>query len=142
MAELLTITLGGALARQAPTFIWCPVTDTDTEAAEFVLTVAPSPQVNILTSPNLPDAYRNMAYSMIFAAEGGSGSGYTWSVVDGTLPPGLSLTPTGTLAGKPSAAGEFSFRVEVTDDSEPPHVAQIYYCRRSDTCSMAPRKTI
>lgn len=40
---------------------------------------------------------------------------YTWSVVQG-LPPGLALSPEDqTISGVPSAAGSFSFTVQVTD---------------------------
>ena len=42
---------------------------------------------------------------------------YTWSVVAGTLPPGLEL-PRGenTISGTPTTAGTFTFTVRVTDD--------------------------
>ncbi len=40
---------------------------------------------------------------------------YSFRLVGGSLPPGLTLwANTGTMAGVPTAAGTFSFRVEVT----------------------------
>jgi Putative Ig domain len=41
---------------------------------------------------------------------------YTWSVASGTLPPGLALAPaSGSLEGRPTAAGSFSFSLGVSD---------------------------
>ena len=41
---------------------------------------------------------------------------YTWSVASGTIPPGLALDPaSGALAGRPTAAGSFSFSLGVSD---------------------------
>ena len=45
---------------------------------------------------------------------------YSWSVVHGQLPPGLSLGANGTLAGVPSQMGEFSFTIRVRDSASPP----------------------
>jgi hypothetical protein len=42
---------------------------------------------------------------------------YTWSVVAGTLPPGLELPRReNTISGTPTTAGTFTFTVRVTDD--------------------------
>jgi hypothetical protein len=48
-------------------------------------------------------------------ATGGTGP-YTWSVVSGSLPPGLSLDPaTGTISGLATASGSFTFTLKVED---------------------------
>jgi CNT family concentrative nucleoside transporter len=50
-------------------------------------------------------------------ASGGSGS-YTYSTVDGSLPPGLTLDPhTGVISGKPTTATGSIFTVQVKDDT-------------------------
>jgi predicted hotdog family 3-hydroxylacyl-ACP dehydratase len=55
------------------------------------------------------------AYSATFHVTGGTGS-LTFSVISGTLPPGLALNAsTGTLSGNPKTAGSYSFTVKVTD---------------------------
>ncbi|MGA2273974.1 MAG: putative Ig domain-containing protein [Bryobacteraceae bacterium] len=55
------------------------------------------------------------AYSQTFTATGGGGtSTYTWSLATGTLPPGLALSAAGILSGTPTAAGTFSFTVQVS----------------------------
>jgi uncharacterized protein (TIGR03437 family) len=44
-------------------------------------------------------------------------SGYTWSVISGSLPPGLSLSPGGNLSGTLSTAGTYAFLVAAVDTS-------------------------
>jgi WD40 repeat protein len=43
----------------------------------------------------------------------------SWTVTAGTLPPGLTLNPDGTLTGTPMAASSTAFTVTVTDSSAP-----------------------
>jgi hypothetical protein len=58
------------------------------------------------------------AYSQAFTATGGAGaSTYTWSLVSGTPPPGLTLSAAGVLSGTPTAAGTFTFTVQVSSQS-------------------------
>ena len=45
---------------------------------------------------------------------------YRYQLASGSLPPGLILDQQGNLTGKPSAVGQFSFGVLVTDSSKPP----------------------
>ncbi|WP_294231262.1 SdrD B-like domain-containing protein [Prosthecobacter sp.] len=54
------------------------------------------------------------AYSAPLSASGG-GAPYVWSVISGSLPPGLSLSSTGILSGTPTQATTASFTVQVTD---------------------------
>ncbi len=68
----------------------------------------------ITSSPTLPTATQGIAYAFQFEATGGS-SPYTWSLVEGYLPPGLNLTETGVLSGTPADTGHFSFSVQVRD---------------------------
>jgi hypothetical protein len=43
-----------------------------------------------------------------------------WSVVAGTLPPGLTLPKReNTISGTPTTAGTFTFTVRITDDLDP-----------------------
>ena len=58
-----------------------------------------------------------VAYSATLAATGGV-TPYTWAVVSGALPPGVTLTAaTGALAGTPSKQGRYTFTVRVTDSN-------------------------
>jgi subtilisin family serine protease len=64
------------------------------------------------TSP-LPGGTVAAAYSTTLQATGGA-TPYTWSKVSGTLPPGLSLSGAGLLAGTSTGAGTYTFRVRAT----------------------------
>lgn len=45
------------------------------------------------------------------------GSSYVWTVVNGALPPGISLSTSGTLSGKPTTAGGYTFLIQAADSS-------------------------
>ena len=80
--------------------------------------VPPSTQLQITTN-SLQGGAVNQSYSAQLAATGGSRS-YTWTVVSGSLPSGLSLGSSGLISGTPSAAGSpVSFTVQVVDTSTP-----------------------
>ena len=69
-----------------------------------------------ITTTSLPGGIEDIPYSetVMTTAEVVS---VTFSVVSGSLPPGLSLdSSTGTISGTPTASGTFSFTVQVTSD--------------------------
>src|SRR3990172_6090679 len=71
----------------------------------------------IIVTTSLAPGVTAVAYSQTITASGGSGS-YTWSVVPGTLPPGLSLVQNGNagqISGTPSEIGTYTFTIRVTD---------------------------
>ena len=70
------------------------------------------------TGSPLPHATVGVEYSVTFAAAGGSGTGYTFLLLSGSLPPGLTLTD-GVLSGEPSTTigSPFSFTLQVTDSA-------------------------
>ncbi|MGK3945616.1 putative Ig domain-containing protein, partial [Streptomyces caeruleatus] len=61
-----------------------------------------------------PTAYRNVAYSQTFTASNGNAP-YVFSLVSGTLPPGLSFTNAGVLSGTPTTLGSYTFTIKATD---------------------------
>jgi hypothetical protein len=68
-------------------------------------------------SGNLPSGTVNQPYNAVLSVDGGSAP-YHFSVKTGVLPTGIGLNDsTGTLSGKPTTAGSFSFEVVVTDSS-------------------------
>ncbi len=87
----------------------------DTASQVFSLRVA-SRQINI-SAPTLSTGYVGLNYTPVqFAATGGSGTGYTWAVANGSaLPNGITLSAGGALGGQPTAAGTAAFSVTVTD---------------------------
>jgi hypothetical protein len=68
-----------------------------------------------LQTTTLPAGEVEQAYDANLTAIGGSGS-YSWSVVGGALPAGLTLDAvTGAISGTPTADGTSSFTVQVQD---------------------------
>ncbi len=93
----------------------------DTAARAFSVTIAAAPQPTpiTITTASLPNAKRNKSYSRALTASGGR-TPYTWSLVSGVLPPGLKLAAaTGTISGKATTLGTFSFAVHVSDTQSP-----------------------
>ena len=80
--------------------------------------VRPQPATLAVVTSLLPDGRRGSgyAYSARLMAEGGSGQGFGWSVIWGSLPPGLSLVGD-TIAGGATSDGTFGFTVRVTDSA-------------------------
>ena len=75
-----------------------------------------SSPINITTT-DLPSRTEDEPYSVQLNAIGGTGN-YTWEIVSGELPPGISLSPDGIISGEPDDTGTFIFTVRVTDDNE------------------------
>lgn len=67
------------------------------------------------TSP-LTDATENSPYVQIFSGAGATAP-YTFAVISGALPAGLTLDPNGLLSGTPTESGDFTFTIEVTDST-------------------------
>lgn len=71
-------------------------------------------------SSNLSGGTECTAYSVSISASGGTGSGYTWSISAGSLPPGLGIgasgTPSTTISGTPTTSGTYNFTVQAADD--------------------------
>jgi hypothetical protein len=84
-----------------------------TALREFSLTVTRPVQ---FVTATIPSATAGSNYSASLEALGGV-SPYTWRLSSGVLPPGVTLSPAGLLAGLPSAAGSFPFGVEVRDST-------------------------
>ena len=73
----------------------------------------------VVTTTSLPNGAAGQSYGAMVGAVGGLAS-YSWSVVAGSLPAGLSLNgSTGSIAGTPETAGTSSFTVQVTDGQAP-----------------------
>lgn len=83
-----------------------------TVSGNATLTVLP-PGALMVTTSSLPSAEQGEVYSATLTASGGS-SPYTWSLLSGSLPPGLSLSSGGVLSGTPAGTGVWSFTVQVS----------------------------
>lgn len=69
-----------------------------------------------ITTAELPDATVGQAYSQTLTASGGA-TPYSWSLVSGTLPTGVSLSIGGVISGIPSELGTSVFTARVTDSA-------------------------
>jgi hypothetical protein len=91
------------------------VTDTQgttvqTNSLSIRVTEGHPPQI---TTSTLPNAIIGSAYNQQLTA---SGAGpFTWSIVSGSLPPGITLDTAGTLSGTATDTGTFPFTVQVKD---------------------------
>ncbi|MDJ0754166.1 MAG: putative Ig domain-containing protein [Ardenticatenaceae bacterium] len=75
------------------------------------------PPLDIITSSPLPSGTIGVPYSTIIEATGGVPP-YSWSVISGALPTGLSLnSATGEISGTPTTAGTFAFTIQVMDSA-------------------------
>ncbi len=102
-------------------------TETNNNAADFTAG-APTPRntasplnpcvgvLTITTASPLPNGTVGQPYSVTFTASGGTGTGYAFTMVAGTPPPGLTLTDA-TLSGTPltTTGSPFTFTLQVTD---------------------------
>ncbi|WP_198513201.1 Ig domain-containing protein, partial [Brucella pituitosa] len=100
---------------------------------EYSVTIAEAPTIKI-GPQNIPDTKVGKSYDLQFAAEGGTGP-YTYKVITGTLPTGLTLSTDGKLTGTTTEAKTFNFTVEAKD-------AEGYLGTRSSTIVVAAIATV
>jgi len=72
-----------------------------------------------ITTTSLPNGTMNSSYSTTLTSAGGSGT-VAWSISQGTLPTGLTLSGAGVISGTPTTSGLSNFTVSATDSSSPP----------------------
>src|SRR6185503_2837060 len=78
-----------------------------------------SPPPLVLATASLPSGIRNVSYSATLSATGGV-TPYTWSIVGGSLPGGLTLSASsGVISGTPTDAGSYTFMAQVADSQSP-----------------------
>jgi hypothetical protein len=64
----------------------------------------------------LPVGFCGSPYTFSLVAQNGV-TPYAWSIVSGSLPPGMTLSATGILSGVPTEQGTFEFRLQVQDSA-------------------------
>jgi plastocyanin len=119
----LTLSSGGQLsgtptAVEQRQFTVRAVSGRQQTAASFTLGVNAPPLV--VVTATLANAVLGASYSQVLQATGGTeGDGpAAWSLATGALPPGLTLTASGIVAGNPSSLGLYPFVVRVTRGSQ------------------------
>jgi large repetitive protein len=97
-----------------PSASWCRPAEAQ---RQFTITVINGAQPLTINQPTLPTKATvvGTAYSFQFTAQGGGTQ--TWSLQSGSLPAGMTLNSSGLLSGTPTAVGDFTFVVKVSDGS-------------------------
>ena len=94
-----------------PSASWCIPS---TAQRQFTIKVVPG--INILQNALNPKvAFLNRPYPGYQLTASGVSGAQTWSLKSGALPPGMSVGPNGVVSGTPTAAGDFTFVIQVTD---------------------------
>jgi len=87
---------------------------------QFSIGTASPSSLAIVSAATLPPGTVGIAYSQPMTGMAGTPP-YQWNVTQGSLPPGITLTSAAAsaalLAGTPSAAGTYTFSVQVTDSA-------------------------
>jgi len=91
-------------------------TATKTVSVSATSTLQPYPKDSVTGLINLPTAYAGTPYQYQLHAAGGSGSGYSYTVISG-MPSGLSLAPTGLIYGSPTLSGSANITLQVKDSA-------------------------
>lgn len=100
--------IGRALARNGAVTL-----DTNSVNASGCTGAIPCPAITI-SPATLPNGTVGVAYSQTLISTGGTAP-YTYSVVSGTMPPGVSLSVGGVLSGTPTVAGTSFVNIGSTD---------------------------
>ena len=86
------------------------VTDSQGRVQAKVLTIC---VMEIVTPAALPDASVGMVYAEALIQQPATVSSEVWTLVSGSLPPGILLSPSGSLTGIPTETGMSSFTLKV-----------------------------
>lgn len=100
--------LDPALARLIQETVWTTV------RAE-PLSGVPADGRIVITTSAVPSAYQEKPYTFALRAAGAERP--VFALASGALPPGVTLSPDGTLSGRPSVVGDYAFNVTVKDAS-------------------------
>jgi hypothetical protein len=106
-------TLSGTPTATGTSSFTVKVTDANSQSATQATSISVSAGVST-TFAAPPAGQVGVAYTDTLTAAGGTAP-YTWSVNAGSLPPGITLTSAGVLAGTPTTAGSYPFSVNVID---------------------------
>ena len=81
------------------------------------LSAAQLPPLTIVED-SLPPLDAGLEFHILLHASGGAPP-YVWSLANGDLPDGISLSADGLLSGRPSKPGSFTFALKVEDSGRP-----------------------
>ena len=77
-------------------------------------TFSAAPSAPVITTTSLPNGTTGTPYTQTLTATGSAP--ITWSIINGSLPAGLTLNmTTGVISGTPTASGSFTFTVQASN---------------------------
>jgi nitrous oxidase accessory protein NosD len=129
-----TCTITGMATQWTPTPASFTVAVTDSSSppktAQKTFSIKVDPAGGTLTTQTagLPNGVLNTAYSATISATGGLAP-YSWSVISGALPDGITFCSSSTvltcaLAGTATATGSFTFTAQISDSNTPAQTAR------------------
>jgi large repetitive protein len=92
--------------------VWC--SDSKSTERIFRFTILQGLQI-LQRQSTLTAAQLNTPYSLQLSASGATNP--SWSVSSGSLPPGVTLSSAGLLAGTPTGTGDFTFKITAAEGS-------------------------
>jgi len=84
-----------------------------TSSKLFSIIIAANPP-NISNTSTLTNGFAGSPFTQTLSADNGTAP-YTWSIVSGTAPTGITLSSAGVLSGLATSTGTFNFTVQITD---------------------------
>lgn len=99
-----------------------------------------TPPLEVLTK-ELPDGVVNTPYSAVIEAQGGTPP-YTFTVAEGSLPPGLTLSEEGKVSGTPTQPGHYNFKAKAEDKAGAVALANISITIHASGLSIASKSPL
>ena len=123
-----SVTLTAPAAPGTVTLTATSKTDT-TKSVKLTISVAAKPQIQV---SKLATGIEGKPYSATMLVQGGVAP-FTWSIVSGSLPPGLKLNANPpSIVGNPTTPGTYNFTLQIVDSSTPPQTVTPVHPRSRD----------
>ena len=92
----------------------------------------------IVTTAKLPSARINTAITPVALTAKAGSSPYSWSLLSGTMPPGVTISSGGLISGTPTVSGNYTFTIRATDSSiTPVNADKQFYLYVGDTIQIS-----
>lgn len=131
--------LSGTPTQSGPFQLFLNITQTNgPRGKSFADLVVNATTQGIITPTSVPNAVLNVPFNQQFASSGGPA---TWAVTFGALPPGLTLSPSGQLAGTPTGTGQYNFQLTATGQGTQSSLNYIMVVQSGSVISAAPTVT-
>jgi hypothetical protein len=114
-SQLLAVIPPAYIASAGTVPVWVTTADGYTTTSLPFTIISTIPPLQFGIQP-LPSGVVNTPYTATVTATGGRGP-YSFALLNGTLPAGLTLTSAGVISGTPTAVGSTRFNLQLTDNA-------------------------